>query len=233
MTAPTPPESALPESTLPDSTLPDSSPAARPWYASALLAVAAVTLLLLAAWGYARLRSPYPYYGTSYPAGTAARPFSGTDQRGQPFTLTPGTGPVTAVFFGFTHCPNICPLSLTYLNRVRDALTPEQQARFRIVLVSVDPDRDTRQRLNEYVSFFGKGAVGVRIPEPALAAVARDYGVGYQKADVKGPTDYQINHTTATYLIGADGQLVLVWDYTQLTDVRRVQADVEHVLEAS
>ena len=227
MTAPTPPES----------TSPDSSPAARPWYASALLSVAAVTLLLLAAWGYARLRSPYPYYGTSYPAGTAARPFSGTDQRGQPFTFTPGAGAdagqVTAVFFGFTHCPNICPLSLTYLNRVRGALTPEQQARFQIVLVSVDPDRDTPERLNEYVSFFGKGSTGVRIPEPALAAVARDYGVGYQKADVKSPTDYQINHTTATYLIGASGELVLVWDYTQLTDVRRVQADLEHVLEAS
>ena len=85
-----------------------------------------------------------------------------------------------------------------------DALPDDQKARFRILLVSVDPARDTPGRLNEYASYFGKEGVGVHVPEPQLANVAQAYGVGYQKADIQG-ADYQINHTTATYLVDSAG----------------------------
>ncbi|GHF51115.1 protein SCO1/2 [Deinococcus metalli] len=207
---------------------PDSAPG-RPWYASALLAVVGVTLLLLAAWGYARWRSPHPFYGTAY-SGVAATPLSGTAQGGRAYTFTPGAGGrTTALFFGFTHCANICPLTLSYLNKVRQALPAEQRDRFQVLFVSIDPARDTPQRLGEYVSYFGSGT-GLRIPEPALSEGARAYGVGYQKVDVKG-ADYQMNHTTATYLIDAAGKLRLLWDYTQLPQVARVLEDVQYVME--
>ncbi|GBF05670.1 electron transport protein SCO1/SenC [Deinococcus aerius] len=210
---------------------PAPAPAARPWYVSALLAAASVVLVLGGAWVFARLRSPFPFYGTAYTPPRAAQTFSGTDQNGQPWTFQPGgTGRTTALFFGFTHCPNICPLSLAYLEKAREALPPRERERLDIVLVSVDPDRDTPARLKEYVEFFGQ-ATGVRVPEPALSQVARGYGVAYQKADVKSPTNYQINHTTATYLIDASGRLRVLWDYTQLTQVDRVVRDLRHVLE--
>lgn len=202
----------------------------RPWYVSAILAVCAVTLLLLGVWGYARSKSAYPYFGTAYDVAAAA--FAGQDQNGQPYSFMPKqTGKATALFFGFTHCPNICPLSLTYLNKVRASLPPSQQKQFQIMLVSVDPDRDTTQRLKEYVSFFGQ-ATALRITEPKLAQTAKAYGVGYQKADIKSPTDYQINHTTATYLIDKQGVIRVAWDYTQLAQVDRIKADLQHVLEA-
>ncbi|EYB68706.1 electron transport protein SCO1/SenC [Deinococcus phoenicis] len=210
---------------------PAPAPAARPWYVSALLAALAVALLLGGAWVFARARSPFPFYGTAYTPPVAARTFSGTDQEGQPWTFRPGIGGrTTALFFGFTHCPNICPLSLAYLDKARQALTPEERARFDIVLVSVDPDRDTPARLKAYVEFFGQ-ATGVRVPEPALTEVARTFGVAYQKADVKGVDSYQINHTTATYLIDASGHLRVLWDYTQLPQVDRVVRDIRYVLE--
>lgn len=213
----------------PTPSAPEAAPTRRPWYVSALLAVSAVTLLLLGAWGVARLRSPYPFYGTAY--NVPATAFHGTDQDGRPYAFTPGrTGGVSAVFFGFTHCPNICPLSLAYLSKVRAALSPEQRERFNIVLVSIDPQRDTPARLKEYVTFFGK-ATGVRVPEPDLTQLARAYGVGYQKADVKSATEYQMNHTTATYLIDEGGTLRALWDYTQLPQVERVATDVRYVLE--
>ncbi|MFD2608673.1 SCO family protein [Deinococcus taklimakanensis] len=207
------------------------APPARPWFVSALLALAAVALLLLGAWGAARLKSPYPFYGTAYPAGKVAANFSGTDDRNRPYAFTPGQtgGRTTALFFGFTHCPNICPLSLAYLDKVKKSLPPAQRERFDVVMVSVDPDRDTPARLREYVTYFGQ-ATGVRIPEPKLSATAREYGVGYQKVDVKG-SEYQVNHTTATYLIDSAGQLRALWDYTQLPQVERVVKDVEYVME--
>ncbi len=213
-------------------TTPETHRPARPWYVSALLAVTAVTLLLAGAWGFARLKSPYPFYGTAYGADVTAARFSGTDQNDRPFAFAPEQGNgVTALFFGFTHCPNICPLTLAYLDRVKAALPEAERARFRTVLVSVDPARDTPERLKAYVEYFGQ-ATGVHIPEPALSRVARDYGVGYQKVDVKG-ADYQINHTTATYLIDGSGRLRVLWDYSQLPQVERVVADVRHVLETS
>lgn len=214
-----------------DLPLPAPAPAARPWYVSALLALVAVALLLGGVWVFARVRSPFPFYGTAYTPPVAAGAFSGTDQNGQAWTFHPGgTGRTTALFFGFTHCPNICPLSLAYLDKARQALPPQERARFDIVLVSVDPDRDTPARLKEYVEFFGQ-ATGVQVPEPALSQVARDYGVAYQKADVKSAADYQMNHTTATYLIDASGHLRVLWDYTQLSQVDRVVRDIRHVLE--
>ncbi len=208
----------------------NSGPSRRPWYISALLALTAVALLLGAAWGFARLKSPYPFYGTAYNGNTVAAGFTGTDQDGKPYAFVPGaSNKVTALFFGFTHCPNICPLTLAYLDKVKAALPANERDRFQTVLVSVDPARDTPARLKAYVEYFGK-ASGVHIPEPALSEVARDYGVGYQRVEVKG-ADYQMNHTTATYLIDGSGKLRLLWDYTQLPQVDRVVADVQHVLE--
>lgn len=207
---------------------PDSAPG-RPWYASALLAVVGVTLLLLGAWGYARWQSPHPFYGTAY-QDMPATPLSGTAQDGGAYTFTPGAGgQTTALFFGFTHCADICPLTLSYLNKARQALPEAQRKNFQMLLVSIDPARDTPARLGEYVSYFGPGT-GLHIPEPALGEAARAYGVGYQKVDVKG-AEYQMNHTTATYLIDAAGKVRLLWDYTQLPQVPRVVSDVQYVME--
>lgn len=205
---------------------------ARPWYVSALLAVCAVTLLLAGAWGFARLKSPYPFYGTAYASGTSASAFQGTAHNRRPFAFTPGQtgGKTTALFFGFTHCPNICPLSLAYLDKVRQALPPAERRRFQVVMVSVDPQRDTPERLGAYVTFFGQ-AQGVNVPPEALKDVARAYGVSAQKADVKGDAEYQVNHTTATYLIDSAGKLRVLWDYTQLPQVDRVLKDVQYVMD--
>lgn len=105
----------------------------------------------------------------------------------------------------------------------------DQRQNFRILFVSVDPARDTPQRMHEYITYFGNG-MGMVIPEPKLSEVAREYAVGYQKVDVKG-AEYQINHTTATYLIDSAGHLRALWDYTQLPQVERVAQDVQYVME--
>ncbi|WP_135227964.1 SCO family protein [Deinococcus fonticola] len=204
--------------------------AGRPWYVSAILAVCLVTLVLSGAWLFTRAKSPYPFFGTAYDNTPTATAFSGTDDLGKPFTFQPGSGQVTTIFFGFTNCPNICPLTLSYLSKVRAQLTPEQQARWQTLFVSVDPPRDTVKRMHEYVTYFGDGK-GVIVPEPQLSAAARAYGVGYQKVDVKGLSDYQINHSTGTYLIDATGHLRAIWDYSQMPQVERLKGDLLYVME--
>ena len=203
-------------------------PQQRPWQQSALLALGAVALMLGAAWGVARVQSPHPFYGAAVNDPEPAATFSGMDGNGQPWTLQT-KGKDTLLFFGFTHCPEICPLTLRYLGEVRKRLTPEERAQVQVVFVSVDPERDTPQRLREYVEWFGEGT-GVNVPEPKLSEVARAYGVAYSKVPVEGPLQYQINHTTATYLIDASGYTRVKWDYTQLTDVDRILADLRYVM---
>ncbi|WP_420596808.1 SCO family protein [Deinococcus sp.] len=203
--------------------------AARPWYISLIFALLAVALLLGGVWLYARVRNPFPFFGTTYTPPQTAPIFSATDQNGQLYKFSP-FGKTTALFFGFTHCPNICPLSLTYLNKLKERLPEAQRQDFQVVFVSVDPERDSPAQLKSYVEFFGH-ATGLHIAEPALNNVARAYGAAYSKADIKGPQEYQVNHTTATYLIDKEGQLRLVWDYTQLSQLDKLQADLAEVMQ--
>ncbi|MDO4262673.1 MAG: SCO family protein [Deinococcus sp.] len=201
---------------------------ARPWQHSALLALAAVALVLGVAWAVARSQSAYPFYGSVVNRAEPALTFAGTDGSGQPWALQP-LGKQTLLFFGFTYCPDICPLTLKYLDEARERLTPEERQQVQVVFVSVDPDRDSPERIREYVEYFGEGT-GVHIPEPELSRVAQAYGVAYGRVPVDGPLKYQINHTTATYLIDASGYTRVMWDYTQLPDVDRIVRDLRYVI---
>jgi protein SCO1/2 len=111
---------------------PVSTPTTRPWSVSALSAALAVVLVLGGAWVYARVQSAFPYYGTAYTPPLQAQTFSGTVSgvggQPRPWTFRPGQGSrATALFFGFTHCPNICPLGLASLEKARQALAAEDR----------------------------------------------------------------------------------------------------------
>ena len=205
-------------------------PAPRPWYVSALAGLLAVLLLLGGVWAYTRLKSPFPYYGTLYDTPQPAASVTGLSMVGSvvtPTTTTLKGGKTTALFFGFTRCPDVCPATLAYLERVRQAMTPAEQATFQVLFVSLDPARDTPQKIAGYLKYFGE-AQGLQVKEPALATLARSYGVSYIKAPLPGG-GYQINHTSATFLIDAAGNRRLLWDYTQLTDTKRVLNDIREV----
>lgn len=221
----TPPQTVTPQA---------ATPAPRPWYVSALVGLLAVGLLLGGVWAYTRLKSPFPYYGTVYDAPQPAVSVTGLGMVGSvvtPTTVALGGGKTTALFFGFTRCPDVCPATLAYLERARQAMTPAEQAKFRVLFVSLDPGRDTPQKIASYLNYFGP-AQGVQVKEPALAALARSYGVSYVKAPLPGG-GYQINHTSATFLIDAAGNKRLLWDYTQLTDTKRVLNDIREVMGRS
>lgn len=131
------------------------------------------------------------------------------DTNGTPRRLKEFTGRVTVVFFGFTSCPDICPTTLWRLKQVRDALGPEAD-QLQILLISVDPERDTPERLQAYVEPFGPGFIGLR-PEPQdLATVVRAFHAIAEKVSLNDGADYTIDHSSTLYVYDTRARLRLI-----------------------
>ena len=136
-----------------------------------------------------------------------------TDQQGRPVDQRVLDGKWSAVFFGYTFCPDVCPTTLTALGRATDALGPQAQ-RFQVVFITVDPARDTPKQLSTYLSSntFPKGAIGLTGTPAQIAQAANDYHVFYQKHPEGGT--YTMDHTAIVYLMDPKGRFVKPLDLT-------------------
>jgi protein SCO1 len=132
-------------------------------------------------------------------------PFHLTDQSGAQVDERILKGKWTAVYFGYTSCPDVCPTTLTNLAQAIDALGSRARD-LQVVFISVDPERDTPSRLAAYLSIasFPKGMVGLTGTADQVAAAARAYRVYYKKAG-DGPA-YSVDHTSVVYLMDPEGQ---------------------------
>lgn len=121
-------------------------------------------------------------------------------------------GKVLLVYFGYTHCPDICPASLSAGGQALNALSPAERARVSLLMVSVDPERDSLAHLKEYTAFFHPEMRGVTGTADEIAALARAFGAGYIKQPAKADGSYAVDHTVSTYVVGTDGKLAAVLD---------------------
>jgi len=141
-------------------------------------------------------------------------------------------GKAVLFLFGFTHCANICPTSLTNLTEVYQALTPEERKQVQVVFISVDPDRDKPQTLEQYVTSFDPSFIGVTGPKPVIDQTVLAYGGSYEM--VAGPTnepnDYSVNHSAYTYLVNPSGKLELLYGNEKLAEVQQMVSDIRAVL---
>ncbi|MDT8281554.1 MAG: SCO family protein [Gammaproteobacteria bacterium] len=157
------------------------------------------------------------------PAFAAEMPDSEAAPSGGDFVLQSADGPVALrdlrgkvvlLTFGYSYCPDVCPISLGYLSRSLDGLQETEQVGVSALFISVDPERDTLQHLAEFVRYFHSALIGVTGSEAELAEVAGRYGVKYYH--VKSPLPgqpYSISHSAATYLVNPDGQLQFIFPY--------------------
>lgn len=131
-------------------------------------------------------------------------PFQLVDQNGHGVDQGILKGKWSAVFFGYTYCPDVCPTTLQTLATAQQGLGAQAKA-FQVVFVTVDPARDTPAQLKAYLSSdsFPKGAIGLTGTTGQIAAVTRAYGVYFQKQGT-GP-DYSVNHSSAIYLMNPKG----------------------------
>ena len=159
----------------------------------------------------------------------------GAPQLGGPFALTDGAGHTVTqasydgswrlMYFGYTHCPDACPTTLSNLAAMLDKLPVATRAKTRVLFVTVDPARDTPAVVGDYARAFGPEFVGLTGTQAALAPVEAAFHVYAQRHALKGG-DYAMDHSSIIYVMGPDGRFV------GLLDDNVAPAEMAHRLEA-
>lgn len=188
--------------------------------------VAAVAALLLAlagvaAWVVRSTGGPAEELqsATVLPERSALPEFSLTDHEGRPFTRERLRGRTSLLFFGFTHCPDICPVTLQQLADARRELasgSTHAASLPGIVLISVDPERDTPAKLAAYVRHFGDDIVGVTGTRDAIRALAEPLGIFFEKQATGD--DYAVSHSTAVLVVDRDAALFALFSAPHRVD---------------
>lgn len=118
-------------------------------------------------------------------------------------------GKVVLVYFGYTYCPDVCPITMAELALMKSTLTTQDQEQIQVLMISVDPHRDTSQRLEQYLTAFGMGAIGVTGTEKEIADIAKRYRVSYQIEKPKNPNNpefYEVMHAEGIYVFDQQGR---------------------------
>lgn len=177
--------------------------------------------LLLAACGQPKFSS-VDITGANY-----ARTLAMSDHTGAQRSLADYKGKVVVVFFGFAQCPDVCPTTLTDMAEIKRRLGKDGD-KLQVVFVTVDPERDTREVLAQYVPGFDPSFVGfVGTPEQTAAA-AKEFKIFFQKVPGQTPTSYTIDHTAGAYVFDRDGKVRLYLRHKQ--DMDSVVADLKQLL---
>ena len=133
-------------------------------------------------------------------------PFTLTDQHGETVTDQTFAGRFMLIYFGYTFCPDFCPMSLQTMTQAIDGLSEDVAERVVPIFITVDPERDTVAQLAEYAPLFHPELVALTGSPEAIADVAGAYRVYYRRAEDSGTTaDYLMDHSVFVYLIGPDG----------------------------
>jgi protein SCO1/2 len=154
--------------------------------------------------------------------------FELTDHNGKTRTLADFRGKVVTVFFGFTHCPDACPTTLSEMSQVMRELGADAE-KVQVLFVTVDPERDTAQILSQYVPAFHPSFLGLVGDAEATARTAREFKVFYQKQPLK-TGGYSMDHSAGTYIFDREGRLRLFAPYGRggaaiLHDIRLLLTD--------
>jgi protein SCO1 len=133
------------------------------------------------------------------------------------------------LFFGYTSCPDVCPTTLAELNQAIGKLKTEEAERVQVVFVTVDPERDTPERTQEYVNHFNSGFIGLSGTEEQLTKVWSDYGVFREIVEGSSALGYIVNHTARVTLIDSDGNMRISFSFD--TPVDDIVHDLKLILK--
>ena len=156
--------------------------------------------------------TPHLYSGTVLQQSEPAPSMDGLRfVSGEPVDVAAFADELVLVYFGYTNCPDICPTTLSSAATAIDQLSSDQQDKVRLLMVTVDPERDLPAELEEYVEFFHPEFDGATGDLDAVTRVASLYGVFYEHGEGSIEEGYVVDHTATLMAIGPDGALRIVW----------------------
>jgi protein SCO1/2 len=168
------------------------------------------------------------YAGTLLDPPKQLPDFELMDSNGQPFQLSGLRDSITLIYFGYTHCPDVCPLTMW---RVKQALADlDEKERVRVLFISVDPERDSAEVLARYVNNLGPEFIGLNGDHQKLKEVIKLFGVLIEKEEMAG-SSHLVNHTPYLYLVNPQNQLLLIYPHNFKPEALR--ADLEQLLKSS
>ncbi len=181
-------------------------------------ALTGIALLLGAGWLAYRPAAPPPVYGQVFPTPRPAYDFVLPATTGQRERLHNFAGKVTLLFFGYTSCPDVCPPTLATVKQAVAQLEDDGAA-VQLLFITVDPARDTLDRLTEYLDYFHAGFIGLRDDPLSIAAVARQFGARFYREDgTAAQGNYAVAHTADLMLIDRQGNWVMTIPNGTTTD---------------
>jgi protein SCO1/2 len=172
--------------------------------------------------------TPYTFRGATLEPPDQAFDFTLTDQNGQPFSLAEQRGNVVLLFFGYTNCPDICPATLSDMQLVLNRLG-DQANNVRMVFITVDPERDTVEKLQRFTARFDERIVGLTGDSQQLVAVYQAYGAGATRRELPNSAlKYAMDHTATTTVIDKTGQRRLLFGFG--SPVEDMTSDIQALL---
>ena len=154
------------------------------------------------------------FKNTDITGANFARELSLTDHTGKPRTLADFRGKVVVVFFGYVRCPDVCPTTLAELKSIVEELG-DQGKGVQVLFVTVDPERDTRELLAQYVPSFHPDFLGLYGDKEQIAKTAKEFKVYYQKVPGSKPDNYSMDHTAGSYVFDPSGRIRLLVGHSQ------------------
>lgn len=169
----------------------------------------------------------YTFRGSLIDPAVEAPQFELTDVDGNPFQLRDLDDQVVIVFFGYTSCPDVCPVTLTDFMRIRSQLGKNED-KVSFVFITVDPERDTPDRMKRYLTNFDSEIIGLTGQPEDLAQVWASYGVYQEKSSQSSEENYLVDHSSRIYIIDQDGNLLLTYLFG--TENKAIAEDVRYLI---
>lgn len=168
-----------------------------------------------------------PFNAVDVTGANYGRDFLLTDHTGKVRRLSDFSGKVVTLFFGFTHCPDVCPTNLATMKQAMTLLGADAE-RVQVLFVTVDPERDTPELLAQYVPAFDIRFLGLYADPATTAATAKEFKVYYQKVAGKEAGQYTLDHSAGTYVFDPTGRMRLYIKHGESAE--RIAADLRVLL---
>lgn len=182
--------------------------------------------LLLAGWQV--FAGSYTYQGSLIDPPIPAADFELIDQNGVDFRLSDQAGKVAMIFFGYTNCPDVCPITLTEFKQIKAELGAQADD-VRFLFITVDPERDTVERLRNFLPSYDPAFIGLTGERSKLEATWNSYGVYVAKQDTGSTAGYGVDHTSRIYVIDKLGNLRLTYPFEM--NRKAIIDDLRHLLK--